>query len=86
MGRSPDGRLPNADMGQIKATIAHIREIFYRMGLPSASDEESAQDAVRGTRARMRFWSALSLSRSSRRLDTGLAPYSLSLKIENPQA
>lgn len=29
----PDGRLPNADMGQIKATIAHIREIFYRMGL-----------------------------------------------------
>lgn len=33
----PDGRLPNADMGQPSATIAHIRQIFNRMGF---SDRE----------------------------------------------
>ena len=29
---TPDGRLPDADKGEIKATIQHIRDIFYRMG------------------------------------------------------
>uniref|UniRef100_A0A7S1XUV8 Cytochrome c peroxidase, mitochondrial n=1 Tax=Phaeomonas parva TaxID=124430 RepID=A0A7S1XUV8_9STRA len=33
----PDGRLPNADMGQPGKTIAHIRDIFGRMGF---SDRE----------------------------------------------
>jgi len=28
----PDGRLPNADMGNRKDTVQHIRDIFYRMG------------------------------------------------------
>jgi len=28
----PDGRLPNADMGESKKTISHIRDVFYRMG------------------------------------------------------
>jgi len=30
---TPDGRLPNADMGTKPGTIAHIRDIFYRMGM-----------------------------------------------------
>jgi len=34
---TPDGRLPGADMGTKPGTIAHIKEIFYRMGL---SDQE----------------------------------------------
>jgi len=29
---TPDGRLPNADMGSPKDTAAHLREIFGRMG------------------------------------------------------
>merc|ERR1712196_87951 len=29
---SPDGRLPNADMGSEPATAQHLRDIFYRMG------------------------------------------------------
>jgi len=29
---TPDGRLPDADKGQIGATVRHIRDIFYRMG------------------------------------------------------
>lgn len=28
----PDGRLPNADMGDKAKTIQHVRDIFYRMG------------------------------------------------------
>ena len=28
----PDGRLPDADKGSKKATISHLRDIFYRMG------------------------------------------------------
>lgn len=31
-GGAPDGRLPDADKGEIVATISHIRSIFYRMG------------------------------------------------------
>ena len=33
----PDGRLPDADKGSSKPTIAHIRDVFYRMGF---SDRE----------------------------------------------
>jgi cytochrome c peroxidase len=29
---SPDGRLPDADKGEPKATAQHVRDIFYRMG------------------------------------------------------
>merc|ERR1712146_514820 len=29
---SPDGRLPDADKGDLIATAAHLRDIFYRMG------------------------------------------------------
>lgn len=29
---TPDGRLPGADAGNPKATVQHIRDIFYRMG------------------------------------------------------
>eukprot|EP00630_Chrysocystis_fragilis_P007378 CAMPEP_0197401734 /NCGR_PEP_ID=MMETSP1165-20131217/18961_1 /TAXON_ID=284809 /ORGANISM="Chrysocystis fragilis, Strain CCMP3189" /LENGTH=444 /DNA_ID=CAMNT_0042927855 /DNA_START=35 /DNA_END=1367 /DNA_ORIENTATION=- len=28
----PDGRLPNADMGTLKGTVQHLRDIFHRMG------------------------------------------------------
>ena len=28
----PDGRLPDADKGGTKTTIAHVRDVFYRMG------------------------------------------------------
>jgi cytochrome c peroxidase len=28
----PDGRLPNADMGQAGKTVQHLRDIFHRMG------------------------------------------------------
>uniref|UniRef100_A0A7S3K494 Cytochrome c peroxidase, mitochondrial n=1 Tax=Aureoumbra lagunensis TaxID=44058 RepID=A0A7S3K494_9STRA len=28
----PDGRLPNADMGSLRKTANHLRDIFYRMG------------------------------------------------------
>ena len=29
---TPDGRLPDADKGEIKQTIQHLRDIFHRMG------------------------------------------------------
>jgi cytochrome c peroxidase len=31
----PDGRLPDADKGSSKRTVAHIKEIFKRMGFSS---------------------------------------------------
>lgn len=34
---TPDGRLPDADKGQVGATIRHVREIFDRQGF---SDRE----------------------------------------------
>lgn len=33
----PDGRLPDADKGSRKATLGHVRDVFYRMGF---SDQE----------------------------------------------
>lgn len=34
---SPDGRLPDADKGSFDSTVAHLRDIFHRMGF---SDQE----------------------------------------------